>query len=118
LTRWTVAENPSIHVDEPPEVFAAYYRQCEAVLDRIEEHIARLHDLGYVFVDLSANNVLIDDDGMYGSSTSRPPTGSVTTSRSSARPVSSLRRSRIRTAEPRWTRGTSTATVCPRSPRC
>ena len=61
LTKWTVRETPVIQAGRPASAFAAYYRHCLAILDRAEALVAALHDLGYVFVDLNPNNILIDD---------------------------------------------------------
>ena len=32
------------------------------ILDRLDKQLRRLHDFGYVFIDLSPTNVLVDDD--------------------------------------------------------
>lgn len=62
LHAWNVSNNPIIWPDASPADFAAYYARCEAVLDSVAAAIARVHACGYAFVDLSAANVLVDDD--------------------------------------------------------
>ena len=60
--RWMLANNPAILVGPNAADFAEYHRRALAVLDRIEALLDRLHALGHVFVDVSPNNVLVDED--------------------------------------------------------
>lgn len=62
LMKWVVANEPSIRVEQRPEVFAGYYRSCLSILDQLKGLIATLHDVGYAFVDLNPKNILIDDN--------------------------------------------------------
>ncbi|HEX5118187.1 MAG TPA: hypothetical protein VFW65_23640 [Pseudonocardiaceae bacterium] len=62
LYRWMVTNNPAIHAGRPPEAFAAYHERCLALLDQLGDQLRRLHQLGFVFIDLGPNNVLVDDD--------------------------------------------------------
>ncbi|WP_051385685.1 class III lanthionine synthetase LanKC [Actinokineospora inagensis] len=62
LYRWMVTNNPAVRVNPTEAEFADYHRRCLAVLDRLDKQLRRLHDLGYVFIDLSPTNVLVDDD--------------------------------------------------------
>ena len=62
LYRWMVTTNPAIRVGPDAASFADYHRRALAVLDQLEEQLHRLHELGYVFVDLSPTNVLVDED--------------------------------------------------------
>ena len=62
LYHWMVANNPALHLEPTAAAFAEYYRRCLALLDQLDAQLRRLHELGYVFVDLSPNNVLVDDD--------------------------------------------------------
>lgn len=63
LYRWMVVNNPAMRVGvRDAAVFAAYYRRCLALLDQLDAQLRRLHELGFVFVDLSPNNVLVDGD--------------------------------------------------------
>lgn len=62
LYRWMVTNNPAVRVGPGTAEFAEYHRRALALLDRLDAQVRRLHDLGYVFVDLSPANVLVDDD--------------------------------------------------------
>lgn len=62
LYRWMVTQNPAIRIGPTAEEFTAYHHRALALLDRLEAQLNRLHELGYVFVDLSPTNVLVDDD--------------------------------------------------------
>jgi hypothetical protein len=62
LYRWMVTNNPAVTIAPEPADFAAYYRRCEVLLDQLEDQVRRLHELGYVFIDLSPTNVLVGDD--------------------------------------------------------
>ncbi|MEV4175264.1 class III lanthionine synthetase LanKC [Nonomuraea sp. NPDC049709] len=61
LNKWVVANSPVIKVGQPRTAFAGYYRNCLAILGQVEQTIATLHELGYVFVDLNPRNILVDD---------------------------------------------------------
>jgi serine/threonine protein kinase len=62
LYRWMVLNNPALHVGATGETFEGYHRRCLALLDRLHTQLSRLHELGFVFVDLSPTNVLVDED--------------------------------------------------------
>ncbi|MDN3354126.1 class III lanthionine synthetase LanKC [Actinomadura sp. DC4] len=62
LYRWMVINNPALRIGPHVHEVAAYHRRCLAVLDRLDAQLGRLHELGYVFIDLSPTNVLVDDD--------------------------------------------------------
>jgi hypothetical protein len=62
LYRWMVLNNPALHTEASSATFSAYHRRCLAMLDQLDAQLHRLHELGYVFVDLSPNNVLVDED--------------------------------------------------------
>jgi hypothetical protein len=61
LYRWMVTNNPAVRVGPDAAEFAEYHRRGLALLDQLEAQLHRLHELGYVFVDLSPTNVLVDD---------------------------------------------------------
>lgn len=61
LYRWMVTNNPAISNETDTASFADYHRRCLALLDRLEDQVRRLHELGYVFIDLSPTNVLVDE---------------------------------------------------------
>ncbi|MFJ6904902.1 class III lanthionine synthetase LanKC [Streptomyces griseoluteus] len=62
LRTWMVEHLPSIKVGSPASTYEAYYARCLTVLDQLREQIARLHAAGYVFVDMTPNNVMVDDE--------------------------------------------------------
>ncbi|MCO5973033.1 class III lanthionine synthetase LanKC [Actinoallomurus soli] len=62
LYRWMVLNNPAVRIGPDAAAFAEYHRRCLALLDRLDAQLERLHELGYVFVDLSPTNVLVDDE--------------------------------------------------------
>ncbi len=62
LYRWMVLNHPALRTEADAEAFADYYRRGLALLDQLDAQLHRLHELGYVFVDLSPTNVLVDDD--------------------------------------------------------
>ncbi|HEU5469254.1 MAG TPA: class III lanthionine synthetase LanKC [Actinophytocola sp.] len=62
LVKWMLTNTPAIKVGQRPQDFADYYRRCMSILDQLTATVARLHALGYVFVDLNSRNVMVDDD--------------------------------------------------------
>jgi hypothetical protein len=62
LYRWMVTHNPAVRSGEGAEAFAAYHERCLALLDQLGDQVRRLHELGFVFIDLGPNNVLVDDE--------------------------------------------------------
>ena len=62
LYRWMTTHNPAVRAGEPSEAFGAYHQRCLALLDQLDGQVRRLHELGFVFIDLSPANVLVDDD--------------------------------------------------------
>ena len=51
-----------MHTEPTAAAFAAYYRRGLALLDELDAQLRRLHEAGYIFVDLSPTNVLVDED--------------------------------------------------------
>ncbi|WP_329128551.1 class III lanthionine synthetase LanKC [Streptomyces sp. NBC_01476] len=62
LNAWTVAANPLVKTGSTAEDLAAYYADCERILDAIEQAMDRLHARGWIFVDVSPGNVLVQAD--------------------------------------------------------
>jgi len=62
LHRWMVTNHPALHPNPDPVEFEQYYQRCSALLDQLEDQLSQLHELGFVFVDVSPNNVLVDED--------------------------------------------------------
>ena len=62
LYRWMVTNNPAVLDHSDVAAYPAYHARCLALLDRLDEQLRTLHELGFVFIDLSPTNVLVDDD--------------------------------------------------------
>lgn len=62
LYRWMVTNNPAVRNETDAAAFAEYHRRGLALLDQLDAQLRRLHELGYVFIDLSPTNVLVDED--------------------------------------------------------
>jgi len=62
LYRWMVFHNPYLRTEALTAEVADYHRRCLAVLDQLDAQLRRLHELGFVFLDLSPTNILVDDD--------------------------------------------------------
>ena len=62
LSKWVVRNCPLIQPAASAEDFAAYYARCEKLISGIERALERLHSCGYLFVDVSYGNVLVDED--------------------------------------------------------
>ena len=62
LYQWMIANNATLETKSAGSALTEYYRRGMALLDQLEEQLRRLHELGFVFVDLSPNNILVDDD--------------------------------------------------------
>jgi hypothetical protein len=57
-----VTNNPAVLDNADTAAYAGYHDRCLAILDQLDAQVRTLHDLGYVFIDLSPTNVLVDDD--------------------------------------------------------
>lgn len=62
LYRWMVTNNPAMRIEADAAAFAEYHRRGLALLDQLDAQLRRLHELGFVFIDLSPTNVLVDED--------------------------------------------------------
>ncbi len=62
LYHWMISNNPALGTEPTSAAFADYYRRAVAILDQLDAQLRRLHEIGFVFVDLSPNNVFVDDD--------------------------------------------------------
>src|SRR4051812_42618184 len=62
LYRWMVTNNPTVLDHSDVAAYPAYHDRCLELLDQLDEQVRTLHELGFVFVDLSPTNVLVDDD--------------------------------------------------------
>lgn len=62
LQKWMVANSPLVVAGATPDDFAAYYKRCEKVISDVERALDQLHSSGYLFVDVSPGNVLVDEE--------------------------------------------------------
>lgn len=61
LWSWAAEHNPLALTDTRPAAQAGYLDRCRRLLDRLQAQLDRLHEAGYVFVDLNPGNVLVDE---------------------------------------------------------
>jgi tRNA A-37 threonylcarbamoyl transferase component Bud32 len=61
LHSWVLRQLPGLRTGTDPGQEAAYQRRCERILAQLTSQLDRLHQAGYVFVDVSPANVLVDD---------------------------------------------------------
>jgi tRNA A-37 threonylcarbamoyl transferase component Bud32 len=62
LYRWMVSNNPALRSNPDAADLAEYQHRALALLDQLDAQLRRLHELGYVFIDLGPTNVLVDED--------------------------------------------------------
>jgi hypothetical protein len=62
LPRWVLGNIPGIRTDVDHDRKIDYHRRCLNIFADLRTQIDALHDAGHVFVDLSAENVLVTDD--------------------------------------------------------
>jgi tRNA A-37 threonylcarbamoyl transferase component Bud32 len=62
LYHWMVTNNPALQTEQTASAFTEYHRRGLALLDELDTQLCRLHEAGFVFVDLSPSNVLVDED--------------------------------------------------------
>ncbi|MFF4653552.1 class III lanthionine synthetase LanKC [Streptomyces sp. NPDC001380] len=62
MNKWMAANNPLIRAGATEHDVADYFERCQRLIDGVEQALDRLHACGYLFVDVSPGNVLVDDD--------------------------------------------------------
>ncbi|MDH6580168.1 class III lanthionine synthetase LanKC [Kitasatospora sp. MAP5-34] len=62
MNHWMAANHPMLTAGRTPADQAAYFARCERLVAGVEEALQRLHRCGYLFVDVSPGNVLVDED--------------------------------------------------------
>ena len=62
MQKWMVAHSPLAKVGATADDFADYYRRCEKLISGVERALDRMHSCGYLFMDVSPDNVLVDED--------------------------------------------------------
>ncbi|MFJ7018003.1 class III lanthionine synthetase LanKC [Streptomyces sp. NPDC101117] len=63
LNRWFGRRYPLVHPDPSSQDIERYKAEALAVLDRIEEGLASIHERGVVFGDLHPRNLIVRPDG-------------------------------------------------------
>ncbi|MEV6127926.1 class III lanthionine synthetase LanKC [Streptomyces violaceusniger] len=61
LLDWVTYNYPGFTVGADAADHRAYWRRCQDILDQLTACLERLHGAGYVFLDVSPRNVLVDD---------------------------------------------------------
>jgi hypothetical protein len=61
LSRWVAVNLPVLRAGATAADFAAYYDRCRIILSGLESALARLRAVGYLFIDVSPGNVLVDE---------------------------------------------------------
>ncbi|MDT8912303.1 class III lanthionine synthetase LanKC [Amycolatopsis sp. PS_44_ISF1] len=61
LYGWVARNSPLLEAGRERAAFAAYYDQCARLFDRVDQDLAELHEIGYVFGDLTPTNIMVED---------------------------------------------------------
>ncbi|MCP9958828.1 class III lanthionine synthetase LanKC [Streptomyces sudanensis] len=62
LLEWVTNYHPMFTVSPDREYYQAYWDRCARIVEQVSESLERLHEAGFVFLDVSPRNVLVDDD--------------------------------------------------------
>jgi hypothetical protein len=62
LGKWVARNHPMLRAGAAEDDFVPFYDRCAEVISAVEAALRRLHELGYVFVDISPSNVILGDD--------------------------------------------------------
>jgi len=62
LGRWVVGTHPILFGGSTPEDYASFYARAQRVLAAVEGELARIHEAGYIYGDVSPNNILMNED--------------------------------------------------------
>ncbi|WP_367123392.1 class III lanthionine synthetase LanKC [Streptomyces phytohabitans] len=62
LLQWVAQYHPGFTIAPDADYYRAYWRRCAHVLGQIGDALDRLHAAGFVFLDVSPRNVLVDAD--------------------------------------------------------
>lgn len=63
LRKWMTHRTPVIKPEATRAELETYFAECADLLERVQQQLDRLHTLGLAFVDLSPDNILVQDDG-------------------------------------------------------
>ncbi|WP_225851039.1 class III lanthionine synthetase LanKC [Streptomyces sp. HPF1205] len=62
LIDWVTNHHPGFTVAPDSDHYRAYWDRCVHIMEQLARSLARLHEAGYLFLDVSPRNVLVDDD--------------------------------------------------------
>lgn len=62
LLEWVTNHHPGFTVSPDSAYYRSYWDRCARVVGQLTRALERLHAAGYVFLDVSPRNVLVDDD--------------------------------------------------------
>jgi hypothetical protein len=63
LSNWVAARNPFVQARADSVRYREYYQRCLEILDALAASLDRLHQAGYVFIDLNPGNVILEESG-------------------------------------------------------
>ncbi|MGC0314546.1 serine/threonine protein kinase [Kitasatospora acidiphila] len=61
LQGWVLNNFPYFHTGADSAEISGYYERCLRIFQQLSEQMERLHTAGFAFVDVSPNNVMVDD---------------------------------------------------------
>ncbi|WP_370949442.1 class III lanthionine synthetase LanKC [Amycolatopsis sp. cg5] len=61
LYHWTARNSPLLESGRDQAAFAAFYEECTRIFDRLEADLGTLHEIGYVFGDVTPRNIMVAD---------------------------------------------------------
>ncbi|MFJ7335901.1 class III lanthionine synthetase LanKC [Streptomyces sp. NPDC101110] len=62
LLEWVTNHHPAFTVSPDREYYRTYWDRCTHVIEQLSNSLDRLHEAGFVFLDVSPRNVLVDED--------------------------------------------------------
>ncbi|MFD6421092.1 lanthionine synthetase LanC family protein [Streptomyces sp. NPDC060198] len=62
MNSWMAVTSPLIRASATRQDVTDYFERCRTLIEGVERTLDRLHSCGYLFVDISPGNVLVDDD--------------------------------------------------------
>ncbi|MEO3749536.1 class III lanthionine synthetase LanKC [Streptomyces sp. B6B3] len=62
LLQWVTNHYPGFTVAPDGDYYRTYWERCTRIVEQLTDALDRLHRAGYVFLDVSPRNVLVDDD--------------------------------------------------------
>ncbi|GHJ39566.1 serine/threonine protein kinase [Streptomyces sp. TS71-3] len=62
LLEWVTNHHPGFTVSPDGDYYRTYWERCTRIVEQLSRALDRLHEAGYVFLDVSPRNILVDDD--------------------------------------------------------